>query len=385
MHYNLSYLKESLRTEIESQPGERLLGGHPVVDRYQSAHILPCYREDPLVYNYGGGVVTAEGNFVSGTGLHELPCVVGGAYPAECTKVRETVIYIGFLLPEWGNTITDSIKKLWYLQTDEGKALLQQGVQIVYVTFENQPLKKYQLELFRLAGFDATQWHQILQPTEFTEVIVPGNSLVTDPQDIRFYYPEFAATVQSIKSAALLRNTAPALEKVYLTRTHWSRKNDSNERLIERLFADSGFQVIAPEQLSVSEQIRLMAQARVVAATEGSVAHNALFMTAGCELIVLQKADYVNNYQLLINAVAQLRVTYLPAHHSTCTSKEMPWAGPFYLTVTPELKAWCGREIRVPAVWRQPSYWKYRFLNAPLLRRMKLKLYLVYTALRSRR
>lgn len=383
MHYNLTYLKESLRTEIEQQPSERLLSGHPTVDHYKGACILPCYRDNPLVYNYGGGVVTAEGNFVPGSGLHELPCVIGGAYQAEYTVVKKTVIYIGFLLYEWGNTITDSIKKLWYLRTDEGKRLLQEGAQVVYVTFENQSLREYQLELFRLAGFDATQWQQILQPTEFTEVIIPGNSLVTDSQDIRFYYPEFAEMVQSIKSAAQLGNTVPNIEKVYLTRTHWSRKRDSNEMQIEQLFSNLGFQVIAPEQLSVSAQINLMAQAHVVAATEGSVAHNALFMTSGCELIVLQKADYVNNYQLLINVMAQLRVTYLPAHHSVCASKEMPWVGPFYLTVTPELKAWSGTEIRVPALWRQPSYWKYRLLNDPFLCRIKLRLYLVYTALCS--
>lgn len=385
MRYNLSYLKEPLRQEIEHQPAERLLSGSPKVDRYIGGCVLPCHRDNPLVYSYGGGVTAADGQFVAGSGLHELPCVVGGAYETECVSLKETVIYLGFLLPEWGNTLTDSIKRLWFLQTEEGQSLLHKGIKIVYVTFENQPLKKYQIELFRLAGFDATQWQQITVPTRFTEVILPGNSMVTDAEDVRFYYPEFLATIRDIKKAALGEHAEgnPVFDKIYLTRTHWSQKNDHNEMQIEKLFSDLGFHIVSPEQLPVREQIALIVQARVLAATEGSVAHNALFMTEGASLIILQKADYVNNYQLMINAAAHLEVTYVPVHHSVCVSKDMPWAGPFFLTVTPELKAWSKKDIHVPKVWCQPSYWKYRLLSSTILRRIKMRLYLVYIRLRS--
>lgn len=385
MGYNLSYLKEPLRLEIEHQPAERLLSGSPKVDRYIGGCVLPCHRDNPLIYNYGGGVTTADGQFVAGSGLHEPPCVVGGAYEVECVSLQETVIYLGFLLPEWGNTLTDSIKKLWFLQTEEGKSLLHKGVRIVYVTFENHPLKTYQTELFRLAGFDAAQWHQITVPTRFEEVIVPGNSMVTDSDDVRFYYPEFLVTIRDIKMAALHEHVddQPVFDKVYLTRTHWNHKNDHNEMQIEKLFSELGFHIVSPELLPVRAQIALIARTRVLAATEGSVAHNAVFLTEGASLIILQKADYVNNYQLLINAVAHLEVTYIPVHHSVCASSNMPWAGPFYLTVTSELKAWSKKDIHVTNVWCQPSYWQYRLFSSAILRRMKTGLYLAYIRLRS--
>lgn len=385
--YNLCFLSKTRQTEIQSRIFPRLCSGSPMVESCEQGGVLPCFRRNIQVYQYDGGVVDAQGHFVEASGLHEAPCLVGGSYSVSFQKSCAKAIYIGFLLPEWGNTITDSLKKLWFLNTSEGKQLLLEGAEVVYVTFENEPLKEYQLELFRLAGFDATKWKQITQPTQFSEVIVPGNSLVTSPNDVRFYYSDFLQIVRKIKSEAAACAEKEGWkfdsEKIYLTRTRWKQGRDSNEKQIEDIFRRLGYHIISPEQLGVVRQIMLLSSCCCMAATEGSISHNALFMSPDSELIILQKADYVNDYQLMINEISDLRVTYIPAHHSTLVNQEMPWGGPFYLCLTPQLKAWSGLSLRILPVGLQPQYWKYCLLHSRWLTSLKLRVYLLYRRLRK--
>lgn len=386
VHYNMSYLSKFGRKSFIGLNESRLITGNLSVVSYKNGGILPCFRKNALVYEYGGGVVDAQGGFVSGTGLHEPPCVVGDAYPASYQYSDQIVIYIGFLLFEWGNTITDSLKKLWFLHTKQGRQLLQDGAQVVYVTFENKPLKEYQTEIFRLAGFDVNSWKQITYPLRFREVLIPGNSFITTAEDRRFYYPEFVQTIQDIKVMAFAvaeNQELPSFsKKIYLTRTKWGNRRDSNEKQLENVFRQLGFQVISPERFSVVQQIVMLTKCNVMAATEGSVSHNALFMSSGAELIVLQKANYLNDYQILINEISDLGVTYISAHSSTRVSKEMPWVGPFYLTITPQLRAWSGLPLKVFPVILQPAYWKYCFLYSSWFQTIKLKAYFIYRKIR---
>lgn len=385
--YNLCFLSKTLQAEIQSRIFSRLCSGRPKVESYKQGGVLPCFRRNIQVYQYDGGVVDAQGYFVEASGLHEAPCLVGGSYSASFQTSCVKAIYIGFLLPEWGNTITDSLKKLWFLKTPKVKQLLLEGAEVVYVTFENEPLKEYQLELFRLAGFDATKWKQITQPTQFSEVFVPGNSLVTSSNDVRFYYSDFLHIVRKIKSEAAACAEKEGWkfdsEKIYLTRTRWKQGCDYNEKQIEDVFRRLGYHIISPEQLRVVQQIMLMSSCCCMAATEGSISHNALFMSQDSELIILQKADYVNDYQLMINEISDLRVTYIPVHHSTQVNQEMPWGGPFYLCLTPQLKTWSRLSLHILPVGLQPLYWKYCLLHSRWLTFLKLKVYLFYRRLRK--
>lgn len=386
MHYELLYLTPSLRSVTEGQIKERLLAGKPGIARYSEGKVLPCIRRDRITYNYGGGVVDKQEKFVDDTALHEPTCLAGGYYATECVYKPLTVIYVGFFLPEWGNTITDTIKKIWFLHTREAENLISQGAKVVYVTFENRLLKDYQKAFIRLAGFNTEEWVQITVPTRFKEVIVPENSLVVDSSETRRYYNVFVEEVLNIKENALRmaseNNFILREEKIYLTRTQWNARKDYNEQQIEKVFRELGFRVMALENMKIYEQITLLAHCRTMAATEGSVSHNALFMPSGSELIILQKADYVNDYQHVINAIADLNVTYITCHHSTCASKDMPWAGPFYLTLTPEFKKWCGLSLHVWPCYLQPKYWFYRIYNSVIVQSVKLRLYLIYIKLR---
>lgn len=357
-----------------------------MIYRYKGGCVLPCRHSqgDRLFeYSFEGGVVDASGSFVELSMLHEAPCGVGGAYSAECESDDSVAIYIGFLLSEWGNCLTDGLKKLWFLRTAEGRRLMDEGARVVYVTLGNMPLPACQAELWRLAGYDVSDWEQVRKPTRFREVIVPDNSFVAEADEHRHYSSLFTDEIEAVKRRALAECTGgkDVCEKVYLTRRRLKGHKDSNEKEVERLFMRLGYAVKAPETLPVTEQIRLMANASCVAATEGSVTHSAMFMGKGARLVVLKKADYFNGYQQAAERLSGVEVTYIKANHSTRTSRSMPWAGPFYLCVTPELAEWAGvRPSTLPYCLR-PSYWLYCLRSLNIVQRLRDCLYIAYVRL----
>lgn len=320
-----------------------------------------------------------DGNFVTASMLHEQPCSVGGAYKAALKRRHEKVIYIGYLLSEWGNCLTDGLKKLWFLRTGEGRKMLSEGTKVAFVTMQNIPLPAHQAELWRLAGYDSSAWVHVTEPTCFDEVVVPENSFVAHENEQRLFDERFVEEIQGIKCKAIEETggSVGIVRNIYFTRTKLRHNKDTNEKALERFFKRLGYTIISPEKLSIREQIFLWANATNVAATEGSVAHSSMFMHKGANLVVLRKADYVNGYQQAANAISGINVIYINAHHSTRASKAMPWAGPFYLCVTTELQEWAEVRMRQLPCQLHPSYWLYCLRNMELLRNIKLGLYML--------
>lgn len=121
-----------------------------------------------------------------------------------------------------------------------------------------------------------------------------------------------------------------------------------------------GYFVIHPELHSLADQIALVDKCLYLATTEGSVSHLAVFCKSGTSLVIIRKADYINTYQVAINEVADLKVTYIDAHHSHVADERWPWSGPFYLCTTTYLHNYFGKN----PFWVPPClhcmYWWYR-------------------------
>lgn len=174
------------------------------------------------------------------------------------------------------------IEETLVLDTDEGRNLLAKGAKVTFVTLHNSPLPKHQAELWRLAGFDCSDWLQITEATIFDEVIVPENGFVTYPDESRTYDERFTKTIETIKSNAIKEagKSIKPIERIYFTRTKLKGHKDFNESQIEKLFRRLEYEIISPERLSIVQQISLWANAADVATTEGSIAHSSMFIGA---------------------------------------------------------------------------------------------------------
>ena len=118
-----------------------------------------------------------------------------------------------------------------------------------------------------------------------------------------------------------------------------------------------GYAIFCPEKLTLDEQLLLLKNCREFVAAEGSIAHNSIFCQPGTRITILRKADYVNNYQLAINEMRSLDVTYVDIHHSVPPYPKSITIGPFYLCVTQNLERFVGRRIPHLPYWMLPSYW----------------------------
>ena len=203
-----------------------------------------------------------------------------------------------------------------------------------------------------------SQMCRIVKPTKFASVSFPEESFWLDRESgIRFYSKEYVETINAIR-----RFYVPVLGQpsrtVYLSRTGWkSSKHDFGEKTLQDTICGAfGAECICPEKLSLGEQIRILANCKNLITTEGSLAHNAVFMQDGAELVILRKADYSNGYQYPINQMRKLRVTWLKAHASTFFEfPDQPWRGPFFLRVTNEV----GEYFNISPQWPLREYMHY--------------------------
>lgn len=279
-------------------------------------------------------------------------------------------------LDTWGHVLTDCLRKLWFLSSPEGKSFLAEGYKPVYIAGQfGNDIPAYAKKIFLLAGFDSDEWEHITVPTRFSCVVVPDSSFISENGSRTFTreYSDIIKKICATVQADAWRGEFIFYEKIYLTRTGIKSHKDFGEKRVEKAFERAGYTVISPEKYSVEQQIYFMARAKEVVATEGSIAHNAVFCGAGTKLVVLRKANYINDYQLAINEAADLNVTYIDANRSNMLLyKYRPWLGPFYIYITKPLKKFLSLRFSVP-FFLSAEYWRYVFYGIYNRLRSKFK------------
>lgn len=369
MTYDFRHINREIAELTKTEASvERLRSVNLSSHTYEDAFVLPS-KDLWVDGKCHGGVVTRENQFVESSAWHEgKRCDKYDFSHEEATPVSSTVIYLGFFNSVWGHALTDNIKKLWFLFTEEYKQLSEQGAKIIYITAGNQTLPKYAVRLLELCGVDTTQLHHVTEVTRFSKIVVPDNSFIADNGE-RFYTKEYRQTIDRIKSNAS-RCALAKVDKIYFTRTNLKGIRDFGEKQIENTFRKMGYTIVSPEQYSVDEQIFMLSHCTHFAATEGSVSHGAVFCASGTNVAIVRKVNDVNKYQMAINAVADLNVTYIDAHHSTQASPQSPWVGPFYLCINNNLERYVGHKLFHLPLCLMPSWWHYNLLNKYIYKKL---------------
>ena len=279
-----------------------------------------------------GGVIDNAGVFIDNSGLHENH---SGDYPCLQSEVKyseDTAIYIGMFFPIWGHCLTDCLKKLWFLGTAEGKALLQQGCKLVCVVMMGDKFAFSQTfrDLLATLNVNLDQIEVVKQPTRYKTIYIPDDALQRKGEDI--YHTSAFAQLRNRIIENISDSSCKTYDKVYFSRAHFQQgKQDIGERQIERVFRYLGYKIVYPETLSFAEQVRLLRHCTHFASTEGSISHNAMFCRKGTKVCIIRKGAYLNNYQFMINHLCELEVTYVDAHLSILVDKDRVWNGPFFL------------------------------------------------------
>lgn len=282
-----------------------------------------------------GGVVDIHGKFQMNTTLNAS--FGDGSYSFEENEVKnenKDAIFIGTLYSVFGHVITDDLKKLWFLHSELGKKLLEEGADVVFITWHNQKLKPYVQHILSLAGVNLEAAKCIDVPTKYKHIYVPEDSLLYWGGKL-CYTNEYKKTIEKIEQKIPWDNK-PIVDKIYLSRTALHDWRDYGEKKVEKAFKEQRYMVVHPEQLTFEQQVSLYRRTKEIASTEGSLSHMFLFCRPQTKVVILKKANYINEYQMMINAFSKVDAIYIDANHSIeCKN---PWDGPFYLSLTRYLK-----------------------------------------------
>lgn len=122
-----------------------------------------------------GGIIDSQGNYVAESFLNPKN---DGAYTphGEVERNPATVIYLGMFVNIWGHSITDNIKRLWFLHSDVYKNYFK-NCPIVYnkMWFGIVPQFARVLEIL---GVDLNRLYQIERPIQFQNIILPDESFL---------------------------------------------------------------------------------------------------------------------------------------------------------------------------------------------------------------
>lgn len=356
MNCNLDYISLSFRQQLE-----------PACQIPRKIDVPLSYREEDNAYvlpfiNWVDSICCVLD--FKGKQIPEPNCNGWPENPAlyDLTDIRyvdEVVIYLGFMHTCFGHWFTDNLRKLWFLFSNEYASIKQSvNVRFAYTLDTNSPLTESQLFFFDVLGVDLRNAIVVSQPMQFRKLYIPDDS----------FCDYFGLGRQYTKEQEVLWNniirTIPSspqkhYSKVYLTRTALDSAKDLGEEEIEAIFRHQGFDIVSPEKLALPDQLSLIRNTEVIATTEGSVSHLALFSNSGNKFVILVKTPYINTHQLCVNEFSNCDVTYIEAHHSSQVNKDRPWHGPFYLYPTRYLLRYLKAHFYILPYWLNKKYWIY--------------------------
>jgi len=296
----------------------------------KNATVLPVRKSpDPIVLFGAGGVADFNKNYI------ELSCIDGrvtGGYDFETAEYKDLkVVYCGFLVDQWGHFLIETVSRLWYFLEHNDETIDK------YVfTLRQDEVREINgnyKEFLSLIGI----WDKmeiVNTPTTYREVIVPEVSYYRT----RFYSQEFKDTFKAVADNVSASERYCFPEKIYFSRGQLSKaqKLEPGTDALDNYFAKNGFTLLYPENLSLSQLILYIRNAKVCASVSGTLPHNMLFGDDGQKLVILERNAVNNEIQCELNIAKKLEVTYIDSNFPIYSVN--PSYGPFIVGYSAMLK-----------------------------------------------
>lgn len=127
-----------------------------------------------------------------------------------------------------------------------------------------------------------------------------------------FSAPALRMTVETIKARLGLRDDDPQDQVLFIRRNSGGR-NVLNQPELDEFVASIGWKVVAPEQLTFDEQVRLFHRASMVVGPTGAAMANLIFARPGCRMSVMMSTHPATPYFYWHNLADSLgvRVEYI--------------------------------------------------------------------------
>jgi capsular polysaccharide biosynthesis protein len=237
-------------------------------------------------------------------------------------RLRGRWLYGGHWMMHFGHFLTETVTTLWPEDIGPVKGLVFHR----YLS-PNPVVLPWQQHLVDLAGYGGL-------PIEFVdkknvrvdELVLPSRTLIQHGWGRRGaheVWQRIAAAVPD-QPPPWAGDTWP--ERVYMSRTAFNagmrakgrkdpRSTPVHDAMLDEVFAEAGFAVVAPEKLSIDDQVRLARAARVVAGQAGTALHLACFAPPGVRVLELgdrRSTRYGVRTQRVINTLCGHLECFVP-------------------------------------------------------------------------
>ena len=230
----------------------------------------------------------------------------------------ESVIFGGRYCPDFGHLLLEELSRLWYIAENP-----QDTRKIIFTdngSFNKKTIVKERFfEFLRLLNIELDRIIIIDNPTKFAHITIPEASYFLWRNYTKEYpqiYRHFAAGANQM---CVKQQT---FDKIYLSHAKWGHRAEQcflNEQIYEEFFRNRGYEIIYPEECSVTKIAYLMNNAKEVATTMGSTAHLALFCKENTRFVILTRECNTTPAlipQCLINQAMKLDWFIINANHN---------------------------------------------------------------------
>lgn len=231
---------------------------------------------------------------------------------AKAERLEGRWLYGGHWMQHFGHFLAETVTTLWTAPDAIGHV---DG--LVFHKYLKRPWSQddWQTRLLELAGYAGLPVRVVdgKAPLRVESLLVPGRSVVAHGwahQQAREAWDRVAAPYRG----------GGGPPKVFLSRSgHNEVRRDAGHRsagrstpewddAVDRAFAAAGFQVVRPEALPIDDQIRLVADARMVAGASGSALHLSAFAPTSVRVLEIGDSRSPGNpveMQLIIDAAGR--------------------------------------------------------------------------------
>ena len=233
-------------------------------------------------------------------------------------RLGGTWLYGGHWIQHFGHFFTETVTTLWPDLADS-----VEGVVFHSYMSRFRGITPWQTELMSLTSYAGLPVEIIEdEPLRVDRLLVPTRSVVVNG----WAEPEAVGVWESMTNAVGGRSTLdPTGRRIFMSRTDFNsgkralgrkvRTSVERDAALDAAFSDAGFDVVAPETLTIHEQIRLAAGASLLAGSAGTALHLSAFAPPGVRVLELgdDRSPTVQvPHQMVVDAAREHPSAFVP-------------------------------------------------------------------------
>ena len=222
-------------------------------------------------------------------------------------------LFLGSMQPHFGHGVLEGLARAWAFAAFSVRH--PQGFGLFY----EPSIPPFAWELIVRSGIPPDRVRCLDRPVRIERLHVPTPA----QRSHHWFRPEMIETWQTIGRSG--DQGGGACARTWLSRRTSGRRRLRNEDEIEARFAAAGFDIVAPESLSLSEQLALARRSEVLAGCVGSQMFLAAFQRPGGSTLIMAPSNFLYPDDALIAEALERKLAVAFGSPVQGSNSSVPW------------------------------------------------------------